>query len=1086
MRTPPSVAIIPLVLALGCSASDDETTDTASETTATTGAESDTEDTGSQSEPGPRIPIANSVLVTFVDPDGNPVPGAWIKELPADDPGPVGPGAIPNTSETEIEKIHTADSGGHILVEGMRYGEQRWILGAPGFITRTESFSVDEGTHGSMKVRMTRVGKTFMISTDKPHDVTYDNVDIRFPAGHMVNQRTGEQHNGPVEATITVIHPTTGNEDAPVVPLVGEGLDGLTSDLYSFGMVGVELTDPESGDALELNGSTSAKLAIHLDADQTEVIDNLELSAIPAWHASPKRGDVRWNEIGVFLLDKDEEGEIVATTYAVTEFSWINFDLKVDDPRCYVIRVEDGLGNPLQGKEVQIAANNSWRTVNTSADGTICYEQMPETPSATITVVPDNKVLDIMLDPGDPVSVCADNNRSFYANHTHGDCIEYTIVISDAQTCIPGSEWACESALPDELDGVGICKGSYQVCENGTEWSQCHDPVLPDVEECTSQDVQLDEDCDGDVNEDGMGCNCTPNQVKECYTGNQEDLDVPNTACKPGKQTCSNFNTWGPCVDDVTPQLEKEDCVIDVDNMNFIESCTANPCTFDPLWWDSEGENGKHGVLAVHAAKYNETPAITIVSQVDGDLKNYGNCGELSQSFEGVTVYTINTDVDIAEPTPQQCSQIMWAPGRIEGELKALETSADAQPLGVAVAGKADMDGIEPEGILPDISTSQGCNTAVTDERSFVELLSNNGVCRYRFQFPTSDYTVQDVAVGVNDSDVFAAVHVPAGVNHPPNMLNDCNFADGIGNDRSFFVRLRIENDQLKCINSAAYVGEEIAAITVNTVNDNGTVGGVTTNDATEKLWVRVFTEDLVSLQGNWQLDGPIADYSGPGNSIMPLDIALTTSNRAAIIGHYSGTVTAFTANTLDAGQNDTDVLVLVADPLQPGDRGTLLTGKGFDPDPNDNDDTDYADYGQSITWVNYHEQESPFTTHDALLISGASMSPLFTVNECFEIVNPSGGESFDGWIALIKYESTGDIAQSSCLPEQYHLGGLDNQIVSQISVSGYQSNDPKMRVALCGHHQNAIELNNETIEGMPGLGQNGQCGYAIMPVTPL
>ena len=61
-------------------------------------------------------------------------------------------------------------------------------------------------------------------------------------------------------------------------------------------------------------------------------------------------------------------------------------------------------------------------------------------------------------------------------------------------TCTPGETRPCYEG-PSGTEGVGICKAGHAECvEDGTDWSECRDQVLPRAEICSDG---IDQDCDG-------------------------------------------------------------------------------------------------------------------------------------------------------------------------------------------------------------------------------------------------------------------------------------------------------------------------------------------------------------------------------------------------------------------------------------------------------------------------------------------------------------------------------------------------------------------------------------------------------------
>jgi hypothetical protein len=119
-------------------------------------------------------------------------------------------------------------------------------------------------------------------------------------------------------------------------------------------------------------------------------------------------------------------------------------------------------------------------------------------------------------------------------------------------TCVPGATSACYSGAAGTL-GVGICKGGQQTCNAlGTGFGACVGEVLPQPETCLDA---VDNDCNGDINEDGAGCLCAPSTTSSCYTGPVGTLGVG--LCKGGMHTCDALGAgYGPCQGEITPKPE--------------------------------------------------------------------------------------------------------------------------------------------------------------------------------------------------------------------------------------------------------------------------------------------------------------------------------------------------------------------------------------------------------------------------------------------------------------------------------------------------------------------------------------------------
>ena len=112
-------------------------------------------------------------------------------------------------------------------------------------------------------------------------------------------------------------------------------------------------------------------------------------------------------------------------------------------------------------------------------------------------------------------------------------------------TCTPGERTECYEG-PSGTADVGICKKGYKECvEDGTDWSECRDQVLPRAEICGDG---IDQDCDGE--------DVTPENAKDIdgdgYTYCDGDCCETNWDClgDPEKVNPDSFEVLGNAVDD--------------------------------------------------------------------------------------------------------------------------------------------------------------------------------------------------------------------------------------------------------------------------------------------------------------------------------------------------------------------------------------------------------------------------------------------------------------------------------------------------------------------------------------------------------
>lgn len=129
--------------------------------------------------------------------------------------------------------------------------------------------------------------------------------------------------------------------------------------------------------------------------------------------------------------------------------------------------------------------------------------------------------------------------------------------------CEPGDVATCYGG-PAGTVGVGTCQYGTQLCnDDGLGYGPCMGEVVPSAEACTGS--LDDEDCDGDVNEDGAGCVCVPGATEGCYTFGSGTPGVG--ICAEGSHQCDELGTgFGACMGDVGPgvddplTLTDEDC----------------------------------------------------------------------------------------------------------------------------------------------------------------------------------------------------------------------------------------------------------------------------------------------------------------------------------------------------------------------------------------------------------------------------------------------------------------------------------------------------------------------------------------------
>ena len=118
--------------------------------------------------------------------------------------------------------------------------------------------------------------------------------------------------------------------------------------------------------------------------------------------------------------------------------------------------------------------------------------------------------------------------------------------------CSPGSTAPCYTG-PAGTEGVGICHGGSQTCDVlGKTYGPCTGQVTPQPETCNTP---VDDNCNGQINEGGAGCLCSPGSTAPCYTGPAGTSGVG--VCHGGTRTCAPLGTaYGPCLGEATPSAE--------------------------------------------------------------------------------------------------------------------------------------------------------------------------------------------------------------------------------------------------------------------------------------------------------------------------------------------------------------------------------------------------------------------------------------------------------------------------------------------------------------------------------------------------
>jgi hypothetical protein len=171
--------------------------------------------------------------------------------------------------------------------------------------------------------------------------------------------------------------------------------------------------------------------------------------------------------------------------------------------------------------------------------------------------------------------------------------------------CVPGSSADCYTGEEGTL-GRGVCVGGRAACDSdGLGLGTCEGEVTPTEETCA---LPGDEDCDGETNEAGVGCSCTPDTTQACYSGPSATRGVG--ACRDGSQTCAGDGTgYGPCNGEQTPAAEN--C-----NATGDENCDGIPCS-EVQWAAQYGGSGDQEVLGIAAGANGD---LIVTGRFEGSL----------------------------------------------------------------------------------------------------------------------------------------------------------------------------------------------------------------------------------------------------------------------------------------------------------------------------------------------------------------------------------------------------------------------------------------------------------------------------------
>ena len=186
--------------------------------------------------------------------------------------------------------------------------------------------------------------------------------------------------------------------------------------------------------------------------------------------------------------------------------------------------------------------------------------------------------------------------------------------VDEACVCVGGEVQPCYDGRPEHA-GNGVCTMGRQACgrDEFSSWEACEGAGSPEPLDC-SIEPGTDFDCDGEAD---SGCNCILGDVRECYDGPDETLDVAD--CTAGTQTCipsSRGSDWGDCEGQVLPEIER--CDGEDYDCDGIPN-TGCDCVIGETRTCYDGGVDTEGVGPCHAGTQ------TCASQGEGD-SSWGRC----------------------------------------------------------------------------------------------------------------------------------------------------------------------------------------------------------------------------------------------------------------------------------------------------------------------------------------------------------------------------------------------------------------------------------------------------------------------------
>ncbi len=504
-------------------------------------------------------PMGTSLFLQVLDEAGNPIPIAAVT----------------------VDGVTRATNGaGQILFDGLAPGRFAARVEAYGYAAASAVTELALDAHGGLELRLLPLGESIAFDADAGGTLERGAVRVTLPPQALVDAN-GDAVTGMVEATIVPLDPTSdiGASPGPLagIPTQGDGEVGLESVFMA------EVSLWQDGNRLQLRPGAKAKLEMVLpESLQGQYVDG---DVVPAWWFDLDAGIWKEEGAGTMGPSQAQPGRL-AWTAEVEHFTWWNCDKPWTTKNCFDVLVVDMEGNPLadssvQAQGVSYVGMSGWKVAESV--GRTCVDiKLGSTADLLVGGLSMPAASKRVTGVG-PASSCAGMGAA---------CETVVIMVPDRWACAPGAARACPSeGNVDTLD-VGVCQAATNFCNaRGTGWSGCRGEVLPTPENCNTA---FDEDCDGQVNEDGQGCNCEPGSMAVCYTGPAETLDIG--VCQGGQQLCNPDGVgYGPCVGQVVPTADL--CATPED-----DDCDGGvSCIEPPIWKKPTGGTANGSAYGVAA-----------------------------------------------------------------------------------------------------------------------------------------------------------------------------------------------------------------------------------------------------------------------------------------------------------------------------------------------------------------------------------------------------------------------------------------------------------------------------------------------------